>query len=177
MNETLSTRQLRLVALLGLVVVAAGAYWLLVGRKTSSPSTASSTPVATTPASTTTTPAPTKPHAQTSTPTRIATHGLPLVVARALQKHAVVVVSLDSPGASVDQLVTAEAQAGARASRVGFVELNVFRQRQGAPILHKLGVVDTPAVLVVKRPNLVYAEFPGYVDRTVVEQAVADARG
>jgi hypothetical protein len=176
MNETLSTRQLRLVALLGLVVVCAGGYWLLVGRNSSSPSTASSTPLATTPASTTTTPAPTKPHANPSAPARIATHGLPPVVARALHKHAVVVVSLDSPSAGLDKLASAEAQAGASASKVGFVKLNVLRQRQGVPILRKLGVVDTPAVLVFKRPNLVYAEFKGFVDRTVVEQAVADAR-
>jgi hypothetical protein len=180
MNETLSTRQLRLVGLLLLVVVCAGGYWMVVKQhNSSSPSAANtvgSTPSATTP----TAPAPSKSHTHTAAPpkpaTRIATHGLPLVVAQALRKHSVVVVSLNSPGADLDQLASAEAQAGATASGAGFVKLDVFRQRQGSPILHKLGVVDTPAVLVVERPYLVYAQFKGFVDRDVVEQAVADAR-
>ena len=184
MNETLSTRQLRLVALLGLVVVCAGAYWVLARHNsTTPPATALSTPAATTPAHTTittttptTTPAPSKAHAHPSAPAKIATHGLPLVVARALQKHAVVVVSLYSPRADLDKLAGAESRAGAAASGAGFVKLDVFRQRQGSPILHKLGIVDTPAVLVVKRNGTIFAEFKGFADRTVVEQAVADAR-
>jgi hypothetical protein len=58
----------------------------------------------------------------------------------------------------------------------GFVNLDVFHQRPGTAILRKLGVLNTPAVLVVKRPGLVYSEFKGFVDRDVVAQAVADAR-
>jgi thiol:disulfide interchange protein len=56
------------------------------------------------------------------------------------------------------------------------VFINVFHQRPGIAILHKLGIVDMPATLVVKRPGLVYSQFPGFVDRDVVAQAVADAR-
>jgi hypothetical protein len=170
MNQTLSTRQLRLVVLLGLVVVLGGAYFVIAGHKSSTPSTASSTPAVTTPA-------PSKSHSHSSTPTTIATHGLPLAVAQALKKHSVVVVSLYSPGASVDTLASAEAKAGAVAMSAGFVDLNVFHQQSGTAILRKLGVVDTPAVLVVKRPYGVFADFKGFVDRAVVEQAVADARG
>jgi len=61
--------------------------------------------------------------------------------------------------------------------KAGYVAIDVFNQRPGTAILRKLGVVDTPAVLVVRRPNLVFAHFQGFVDRGVVEQAVADARG
>jgi hypothetical protein len=175
MNATLSTRQLRLVVLLALVVVAGGGYLVVSKHKSTTPSTASSTPIATTPA--TTTPAPSKAHSHSVAPTKLATHGLPLGVARALRKHSIVVVALYSPHADVDQIAAAEAQAGARAAKAGFVKVDVRGQRAGTAILHKLGVVDSPAVLVVKRPGSVYSEFKGFADRDVVEQAVADARG
>jgi hypothetical protein len=174
MNATLSTRQLRLVALAVLVVVAAGGYLVVSRNKTNTPTTASSTPAVTTPAQTT--PAPSKTHTPSSTPTRLATHGLPVAVARALKKHRVVVVSLFAPHSAVDQTTRAEAQAGAAAMKVGFVSLNVYRQRAGTALLRKLGVVNTPDVLVVKRPHVVYSTLKGFTDRDVVEQAVADAR-
>jgi hypothetical protein len=175
MNETLSTRQLRLVALLGLVVVVAGGYWLLVARPktTTTPSTARSTPAHTTATPT----APRKGHTHATTPAKVAVNGLPFAVAKALRKHSVVVVSLYSPRAGLDKLASAEAKAGAAASRAGFVSLDVFRQSSGSPILRKVGVVDTPAVLVISRPHTVYAVLRGFADRLVVEQAVADARG
>jgi hypothetical protein len=175
MNETLTTRQLRLVALLlGVVVIAAG-YWMVVRKhSSSSPSTASSTPASTTPTST----SPSKTHTHTATPParKIATHGMPAVVARALQKHSVVVVSLYSPQAGLDKLAMAEAKAGAAASGVGFVAVDVFHQRAGIAVLHKLGIVDTPAVLVVTRRRAITAELRGFVDRNVVAQAVNDGR-
>lgn len=175
MNETLTTRQLRLVALLlGVVVIAAG-YWMVVRKhSSSSPRTASSTPASTTPTST----SPSKTHTHTATPPArgLATHGMPVAVARALQKHSVVVVSMSSPGADLDKLATAEAKAGAVASDAGFVSVNVFRQKPGISLLHKLGIVDTPAVLVVTRRHAITAEFHGFVDRNVVAQAVSDAR-
>jgi len=174
MNETLTTRQLRLAALLLGVVVIAGGYWMLVAKhKSSSPSTASSTPISTTPTATT----PSKTHTHTTTPsTKLATHGFPVAIARALQKHSVVVVSLYSPNAGLDKLAMAEAKAGAATTGVGFVSLDVFNQRAGISLLHKLGIVDTPAVLVVTRRRSVTAEFKGFADRDVVAQAVTDAR-
>ena len=174
MNETLTTRQLRLFALLFGVVVLAGGYWMVVRKHTSTPTTASSTPVSTTPTAST----PSKTHTHTATPParKLATHGMPVAVARALQKHSVVVVSLSSPRSDLDKLASAEARAGAAASHVGYVSINVFHQRAGIPLLHKLGIVDTPAVLVVTRRRSVTAELKGFVDRNVVAQAVSDAR-
>jgi hypothetical protein len=174
MNETLTTRQLRLFALLLGVVIIAGGYWMVVRKHSSSPTTASSTPVSTTPTSTT----PSKTHSHTATPParKLATHGMPVAVARALQKHSVVVVSLYSPRSDLDKLASAEARAGAAASDAGYVSINVFHQRAGIPLLHKLGIVDTPAVLVVTRRHAVTAELKGFVDRSVVAQAVSDAR-
>ena len=179
MNETLTTRQLRLVALLVGVVVLAAGYWMVVRKHTtSSPRTASSTPVSTTPTSTTPSKTHSKTHTHTASPSarKLATHGLPVAVARALQKHSVVVVSLSSPRSDLDKLASAEARAGAAASNAGFVSINVFHQRAGIPLLHKLGVVDTPAVLVVTRRHSVTSELKGFVDRNVVAQAVTDAR-
>jgi hypothetical protein len=183
MNSTLSTRQTRLVAILAVVVVAAGGFMVVTHHK-SQPSTASSTPSVTTPAHTKTTPstsAPSKAHTHAASPaaTRVETaiaHGLPIPVARALGTNGVVVVGLFAPHSDVDSVAMAEARAGASASGARFVPIDVFHQRPGTAILRKLGVVNTPDVLVVKRPYLITSEFPGFADRDVVEQAVADAR-
>ena len=174
MNATLTTRQIRLVAMLAVVVVAAGGYLVVSKHKTN---TASSTPAVTTPAHTThavTTPTPTKSHSGTSG--KLNTHGLPVSVARALRKHSVVVVSLTTPRGAEALVVRAEAQAGAAEMHAGFVAIDVFRQRPGTAMLRKLGVVDTPVTLVIKRPANILSQFPGLVDRDVVAQAVANAR-
>lgn len=173
MNSTLSMRQLRIVGLLVLAVVAVGGY-LVVARHKPNATTASSTPVVTTPAKTT--PAPSKAHSQTAAPAKLNTHGLPIPVARALRNHAVVVVSLFSPHAGVQQIAAGEAKAGAAEMGVGYVSVNVFDQRPGTTILRKLGVFNTPLTLVIKRPANIVSQFPGLVDRDVVAQAVADAR-
>jgi hypothetical protein len=180
MNATMSTRQIRLVVLLGLIVLCAGAFMVVTRHKSTSPSTASSTPSVTTPARTKTTPSsPSKAHTRAATPsvTRVAIqHGMPIPVARALAKNRVVVVSLFAPHSDVDQIANNEAQAGARAASAGFVAIDAFHQRPGTAILRKLGVVNTPVVLVVRRPYLISSEFQGFADSGVVEQAVADAR-
>ena len=174
MNATLTTRQIRLVGLLAIVVVAAGGFLVVSKHKTTNSTAASSTPSVTTHA--TTTPAPTKPHAHTVTPAKLQTHGLPLSVVHALQKHSVVVVSLTTPQGADEAVTKAEAQAGAAEMHVGFVAINVFHQRPGTALLRKLGVVDTPVTLVIKRPANIVSQFPGLVDRDVVAQAVAEAR-
>jgi hypothetical protein len=179
MNSTLSTRQTRLVAILAVIVVAAGGF-LVVTHHTSQPSTASSTPSATTPVHTKTTPSsPSKAHARAATAsvTSVAIqHGMPIPVARALAKNRVVVVSLFAPHSEVDQIANNEAQAGARAANAGFVAIDAYLQRPGTAALRKLGVVTTPVVLVVKRPYLISFESHGFADSGVVQQAVADAR-
>jgi hypothetical protein len=179
MNTTLSTRQIRLVGLLVLVAVLGGGFLVVTRHKSTAPTTASSTPAATTPAQTThtqTTPAPSKAHSHTATPTKLSTHGLPVPVAQALRKHSIVVVALYMPGASVDASASAEAQAGAHAMHAGFVKVDVLHQATGVAILRKIGVTNTPVILVVKRPAIITSDFKGFIDRNVVVQAVADAR-
>lgn len=175
MNATLSTRQTRLVAMLVLVVVAVGGYLVVTKNKATTQTTrttASTTPAVTNHA--TTTPTPSKTH--TTRPVTLHTHGLPVPVARALQKHSVVVVSVTNPQGADQNFTRSEAQAGANEMKAGYVNIDVFHQRPGTAILRKLGVVDTPEILVVKRSGAVTAQFKGFVDRDVVAQAVADAR-
>ena len=119
MNATLSTRQLRLVVPLVLLVVLAGGYMVVTHKSTTqnTQTTAKTTPAVTTPAETT--PAPSKAHSHTVTPAKLQTHGLPVSVARALQKHSVVVVALYMPSSDVDKTTTAEAQAGAKTAGAG----------------------------------------------------------
>jgi hypothetical protein len=182
MNRTLSPQQVRLVAALGVLAVVVVAWWMLMARHNSG----STTP----PVAVPTHQAHAMPstHARHATPAhhatrshaapavRIARHGLPLKVAQALRHHSVVVVSLAMPGVALDRMATRESAAGAKAAHVGFVTLNVVKQREGGPILTKLGVIDAPAVLVVRRHGFVFAKLHGFVDRDTVEQAVADAR-
>jgi hypothetical protein len=188
MNTTLSTQQVRLAAAVGLLAVAVLAWWVLVARQHSD----SAAPAVAVPAHAIPThhAKPVQPsaarHAKASShatkthavaPVKIARHGLPLKVAEALTHHRVVVVSLSIPGVDLDRLAANESEAAAKASNAGFVALDVVKQREGGPVLARLGVIDTPAVLVVKRHgSTVSAKFRGFVDRDTVEQAVADAR-
>ena len=189
MNTTLSTQQVRLAAAVGLLAVAVLAWWVLVARQHSdsaapavaAPAHAMHThhakPVQHPSAARHAKPSShaTKTHA--AAPVKIARHGLPLKVAEALTHHRVVVVSLSIPGVDLDRLAANESEAAAKASNAGFVVLDVVKQREGGPVLARLGVIDTPAVLVVKRHgSTVSAKFRGFVDRDTVEQAVADAR-
>jgi hypothetical protein len=176
MNTTLSTRQIRFVGLLAVIIVAIGGYVVMTHKS----STSTTPPAVTTPAKSSpvqTTATPSTSHSHTATPaTKLDTHGLPVTVARALQKHAVVVVSVTDPRGTSDQIDRAEAQAGAARAGAAYVSIDGFHQKAGTAILRKLGVVDTPAILVVTRPGRVASEFKGFVDRAVVSQAVADAR-
>ncbi|HYK07144.1 MAG TPA: hypothetical protein VEW11_05190 [Gaiellaceae bacterium] len=101
--------------------------------------------------------------------------GFPVVVDRALQQHRVVVLSLVVPGARVDELAAAEAEAGARLGGAGFLALNVLNERVARALLAKLDSVQDPSVLVVKRSGDVAVELTGFVDRETVAQAAASA--
>ena len=161
MNKTLSPQQVRLVALLALLAAVAVAWWMLVARQASETSSSPAAVPRTHDARGTRRRRPPRPRSRHSrgrrrSPPQLATHGLPQRVAQALRKHRVVVVALYTPGAVLDKLAGAESEAAAKSSGAGFVSLDVFRQKEGGPILRKLGVVDAPAVLVVRRPATVF---------------------
>ena len=171
---------IRIFAFVGvLVVVGLVAFLFLVGRSGGDAGTTDEPLV--TPTTPTTQ---TKPSTRTTTPPRAAQRpraaalpasGFPLPVHRALRRNRVVVVVVYTPGAAVDSVVRAEARAGARASRAGFVPMSALSERLVEPLVAKTGVLPSPAVVVLERPDVVIAKL-GVTDRETVEQAVAQAR-
>ena len=109
--------------------------------------------------------------------------GMPSALALALRAHAVVIVSLYTPGASVDAMATNEARSGAAAAHAGFVALSVADEKIVAPLSSLLTgaptpadrVLDGPAVLVFERPNTLFVRLNGFADRATVAQAAANA--
>jgi hypothetical protein len=174
------TPPVRIFAFVG-VLVAAGlaAFFFVVGRADSGGDVASPAPVTrTTP---TTNPATTKPRA--SVPQRPAARtatvrtksGFPVPVHRALARNRVVVVVVYMPGAGVDLEVRAAARAAARAAGAGFVAMSALSERLVRPLVAKTGVLPDPAVVVIKRPDVVTTTL-SVTDRETVAQAVAQAR-
>jgi hypothetical protein len=101
--------------------------------------------------------------------------GFPAVVDRALRRHEVVVLALVVPGARVDELAAAEAEAGAKLGGAGFLALNVLNEGVARSLLAKLDAVQDPSLLVVTRSGDVAVELAGFVDRETVAQAAANA--
>src|SRR5207302_3214629 len=102
-------------------------------------------------------------------------NGLPLVIASALERHAVVVVALYDPESRVDGISRKEAEAGAAAAGVGFVPLDVLDASQAGPLMKLMGVLPDPAVLVYRRPGDLVTRFDGFADRDTVAQAATNA--
>jgi hypothetical protein len=101
--------------------------------------------------------------------------GLPAPVAKALQTHHVVVLSLVSPGSAVDQLAAAEASAGAKRAGVGFVKITVADRQDLKRLTAELQVRHTPTVLVFTRPDRLFVQVKGFADRETVAQAATNA--
>ena len=101
--------------------------------------------------------------------------GFPRIVDRALTRHDVVVLSLVVPGARVDELAAAEAEAGAKLGGAGFLALDVLDEGTARALLTKLESLQDPSVLVVKRSGEIALELSGFVDRETVAQAAANA--
>jgi hypothetical protein len=109
--------------------------------------------------------------------------GMPAALALALRSHRIVVVSLYTPGASVDTMATAEARHGAALAGAGFVSFNVADEKVVSPLSSLLTgaptaadrVLDGPAVLVFGRPSSLFVRFNGFADRDTVAQAAENA--
>jgi hypothetical protein len=103
--------------------------------------------------------------------------GLPRSVARALAAHPVAVIQLTSQGDDVAKLALGEARAGATLAGVGFVTVAVDGNGGDVEMLTRLlgKLPVSPATLVYVRPATLYLTLQGFNDRTVVQQAAADA--
>jgi hypothetical protein len=179
--ETLVAVQLstpvKLVAILGLALaIVGGGGMTLLGRSEADAGVVLPRPLvtATKPAKATK-PAAKKVSAKPK-PAAVAANGLPTPVATALETNRVVVVALFTPSSAIDELALAEAQAGAKAAKAGFVAVNVLREGQGRAIARLLGVTDSPTLLVYRAPDTLAFRLDGFADLDTVAQAALDAR-
>jgi hypothetical protein len=103
--------------------------------------------------------------------------GLPTDVAQALAASPVVVVQLTSVSDPVAQLADSEAKSAAALAGAAYVQVSVDRDGGAVEQLTRtLGKLpDAPSTLVYVRPGTEAATLMGFNDRTVVEQAIADA--
>jgi hypothetical protein len=132
--------------------------------------TAPTTPTAPPPPAPTTTeaappPAPPKPKPEQKT-----------ALEKELVGHRIVVVVFHTPGADLDGEALREARAGAVASHVGFLAVDVTKETAVAEIAAEYEVLGSPTILVVVKNGEARSRFEGYVDRQTVAQAVTNAR-
>lgn len=100
----------------------------------------------------------------------------PTPLQTALTKHGVVVVLFYAPGDGYDTIQTRETRAGALAARAGFLALDVTKNSAVSALAAEYDVRDAPATLIFRRgPKVVY-RVAGYMDRSAVAQAAANAR-
>lgn len=104
---------------------------------------------------------------------------LPPALRVALQHHKIVVVSLWDPQAPVDYISVAEAHAGADSAGAGFVLVNVLDNGVAGRLTALLpsgDMLPDPGVLLYRAPGKVIYRFDGFLDRNSVEQAAANAK-
>lgn len=103
--------------------------------------------------------------------------GLPADVAQGLATAPVVVVQLTSVSDPVAQLSDAEAKSAAKLAGAAYVEVSIDHDGGTVEKLSRLlgKLPDAPASLVYVRPANSVVTLTGFKDRTVVEQAIADA--
>jgi hypothetical protein len=102
-------------------------------------------------------------------------NGMPAVLAAALARNKVVVVSLYAPKVELDATAMREARAGAAAAGVGFVAFDVMKELQARALTKMLGILEDPAVLVFRRPGTLVVRFSGFTDMQTVLQAARNA--
>lgn len=103
--------------------------------------------------------------------------GLPRSVARALAARPVAVVQFTSQGDEIAKLALGEARVGATLASAAFVPIAVDGDGGAVEVLTRLlGKLPTaPATLVYIRPATLYVTLQGFNDRTIIQQAAANA--
>jgi hypothetical protein len=177
------TRALMIVLVLALAAVGAG--MMVLGRSQGTSSAAPETPTKPTPRHSTnpapTSPAPTPapsgggPRETVPAPTPAPPGGaLPAAIAQALAANRVVVVALYDPAAKIDGTAVQEASAGAQLAGATFVPVDVTTSDVDA-LNARYGVIQDPAVLVLRPPGDLVVRIDGFADRDTVAQAAANA--
>ncbi len=99
---------------------------------------------------------------------------LPVAIRQALAADDVVVVALYDPRAKIDGTAMAEARAGAEKAGSSFVPVDV--RGKGVESLNTMyGVLQDPAVLVLRPPGSLVVRIDGFADRDTVAQAALNA--
>jgi hypothetical protein len=102
--------------------------------------------------------------------------GVPTAIVDALRRSPAAVVALTARGSSIDRMTLAEAQAGARAAGVPYVQIDVLNAQLGRAIARTFGVVEPPATLIYQRPTALYLKLDGYADSATIAQAAENAK-
>jgi hypothetical protein len=99
---------------------------------------------------------------------------LPASIRRALAANQVVVVALFDPNAKIDDTAMHEAEAGAQLTGTTFVSIDVTQDAIES-LNTRYGVIQDPAVLVLRPPGDLVVRIDGFADRDTVAQAAANA--
>jgi hypothetical protein len=102
--------------------------------------------------------------------------GVPTAIVDALRRSPAAVVALTARGSSIDRMTLAEAQAGARAAGVPYVQIDVLNAQLGRAIARTFGVVEPPATLIYQRPTALFLKLDGYADSATIAQAAENAK-
>jgi hypothetical protein len=165
MSSTTITPQARIIALVGvlLIVLASAAVFLMHGH---------SQPATVTPPTAT----PSKPvHVVQPTVSPL----LPAQLRTALNHYPLVMVGFYNPHSGVESLTIEEAHAGAVATHVPFVAVNLLNDSIAGPLTALLPageLLPNPGFALYKRPGTLVYRSDGYLNRASVAQAVRDAR-
>jgi len=169
---TYDLRARPLLVLLLLVVAAASvALFVLERRRSDEGSKASAKPAAAAPKAHV---APARPAPKPKPAAVNPADQLPAPIRRALAADSVVVVSLYDPKAKIDGTAMREAQAGAEQAGSSFVRIDV-RKNNVAALNARYGVIQDPAVLVLRPPGSLVVRIDGFADRETVAQAALNA--
>lgn len=101
-------------------------------------------------------------------------NALPVAIQQALASNHVVVVALYDPNAKIDDTALREASAGAQLAGTSFVPIDVTKNEVDSLNAH-YGVIQDPAVLVLRPPGDLVVRIDGFADRDTVAQAAANA--
>jgi hypothetical protein len=182
--------QMRVVALVGLLAVLAlaGGMMFLTRSQSAAPESDLSAselsqalrPVTTAKAAPARTPAAVKPAVAPKPVAKprplVNKDGVPTAIVDALRRSPAAVVALTARGSSIDRMTLAEAQAGARAAGVPYVQIDVLNAQLGRAIARTFGVVEPPATLIYQRPTALFLKLDGYADSATIAQAAENAK-